>query len=144
MSVLPLERRRTLLSNILLLFCVAIEPFLYNLLQTSVAGVETASFLGTASLLFALDIGGMTLMLGLFCSEIATKDRKLVPADLIGSFRAERNRWFLSAALFFVSAIPIFWSIQIYGTQVRFWIWIVALVLAAAQRRYGMVRPKKD
>jgi uncharacterized membrane protein len=144
MSVLPLERRRTVLANVVLLFCVAIEPFLYNLLQSSVTGVETSSFLATASTLFAFDIGGMTLMLGLFCNEIATKDRKLVPTDLIGSFRTERNRWLLSAALFSVSAIPIFWSIQIYGTQIRFWIWIAALILALAERRYSAIQTKRD
>jgi uncharacterized membrane protein len=82
MSVLPLERRRTILSNTLLLFCVAIEPFLFNLLQRPIVGAETSSFLSTASTLFALDIGGMMLMLGLFCNEIATKDRKLVTPRL--------------------------------------------------------------
>jgi len=144
MSVLPLERRRTLLANILLLFCVAIEPFLYNVLQSSVTGVATSSFFNTASTLFAFDIGGMTLMLGLFCNEIATKDRKLVPTDLIEPFKTERNRWLLSATLFFASAIPVFWSIQIYGTQVRFLIWIAALILALAERHYSSIQLKKD
>ena len=144
MSVLPLERRRTMLANILLLFCVAIEPFLFNLIQSSVSGVEASAFFNTASTLFAFDIGGMTLMLGLFCNEIATKDRKLVTADLIGSFRTERNRWFLSSALFFISAIPVFWSIQIYGTQVRFWIWIASLILAMASRHYNASVLKRD
>ena len=129
MSVLPLERRRTTFANVLLLFCVAIEPFLFNLLQRPFAGVETSSFLGTASTLFALDVGGMMLMLGLFCNEIATKDRKLVSMDLIETFRSERNVWLLSAAFFFVSAIPIFWSLQINGIPIRFLIWVVPLAL---------------
>jgi uncharacterized membrane protein len=129
MSVLPLERRRTLFANSFLLFCVAIEPFLFNLLQKPIAGAETSSFLSTASTLFALDIGGMMLMLGLFCNEVATKDRKLVIPDLIGEFKIERNTWFLLSAFFFVSAIPIFWSIQIDGIQVRFLIWLVPLAL---------------
>ena len=128
MSVLPLERRRTIFANSILLFCVAVEPFLFNLLQKPIVGAETSSFLATASTLFAVDIGGMFLMLGLFCNEIATEDRKLVASDLIGTFRIERNWWFLSSAFFFVSAIPIFWSIQIDGTPVRFWIWVVPLV----------------
>jgi hypothetical protein len=129
MSVLPLERRRSMLSNSLLLFCVAIEPFLFNLLQRPIVGAETSSFLSTATTLFALDIGGMMLMLGLFCNEIATKDRKLVIPDLIGEFKIERNTWFLLSAFFFFSAIPMFWSIQIDGIQVRFLIWLVPLAL---------------
>ena len=138
MSVLPLERRRTIFANSFLLFCVAIEPFLFNLLQKPIVGVESSSFLATASTLFGLDIGGMFLMLGLFCNEIASKDRKLVTSDLVDTFRIERNAWFLCSAFFFVSAIPIFWSIQINGTAARFLIWIVPLALvwiASAHRR---------
>lgn len=130
------------MANILLLFCVAIEPFLYNLLQTSVTGVETSAFLATASIFFALDVGGMFLMLGLFCDEIATEDRKLVSKDLIGSFKVERNNWFVSAALF-LSVIPVFWSIQIGGTPVRIWLWIAPLILNFAERRYNAIRSKK-
>ncbi len=129
MSVLPLERRRTIFANGILLFCVAIEPFLFNLLQKSIVGPETSSFLATASTLFGLDIAGMFLVLGLFCNEIATEDRKLVASDLIGEFRIERNWWFLGSAFFFVSVIPIFWSIQIDGTPVRFLIWVAPLIL---------------
>jgi uncharacterized membrane protein len=136
MSVLPMERRRTTMSNVLLLFCVSIEPFLFNLLQRPVGGAETPSFLNTASTLFALVIGGMMLMLGLFCNEISTKDRKLVPIDLIGAFKNERNGWFLSSAVFFVSAIPIFWSIQINGTASRYLIWAIPLSLVWIERAY--------
>jgi hypothetical protein len=81
-----------------------------------------------------LDIGGMMLMLGLFCNEIATEDRKLVAPDLIGTFRRERNSWFIGSAFFFLSAIPPFWSIQINGTSIRFFIWVVPLVLVWAER----------
>ncbi len=144
MSVLPIERRRTILANIILLFCVAIEPFLYNLLQSFITGVETFSFLNTASTFFAFDIGGMTLMLGLFCNEIATEDRKLVPQDLCGSFKTESNRWFLSSAIFFISTIPVFWSIQFLGTQVRIWLWIAALILVFAQRRLSEIQTKRN
>jgi hypothetical protein len=40
----------------------------------------------------------------------------------------------LGSAFFFISAIPIFWSIQINGTPVRFLIWVVPLVLVWAER----------
>lgn len=76
-------------------------------------------------------------MLGLFCNEIATKDRKLVSQDLIGPFRAERNGWLLASAIFFVSAVPIFWSVQINGTAVRYLIWAVPLALVWVERLYS-------
>jgi len=142
MSVLPLERRRTIFANSILLFCVAIEPFLFNLLQKPIVGAETSSFLATASTLFGLDIAGMFLVLGLFCNEIATEDRKLVARNLIGTFRRERNWLFLSSAFFFVSAIPVLWSIQIKGTSIRYLIWIVplALVWVASVHRRRLVK----
>ena len=136
MSVLPMERRRTMLANSILLFCVAIEPFLFNLLQRPIVGAETNSFLNTATTLFAADVGGMMLMLGLFCNEIATKDRKLVATNLIGTFRIERNGWLLSSAFFFASIVPTFWSVQIDGIPLRFLIWVVPLVLVWALRLY--------
>ena len=136
MSVLPLERQRTMLANVLLLFCVSIEPFLFNLLQRPVVGDETTAFLGTASTLFAFDVAGMMLMLGLFCNEIATKDRKLVPKDLIGAFRTERNGWFIASVIFFLSTIPIFWSVYVNGIPVRYLIWALPLVLVWAERLY--------
>jgi hypothetical protein len=49
--------------------------------------------------------------------------------DLIETFRSERNVWLLSAAIFFFSAIPIFWSLQINGIPFRFLIWVVPLAL---------------
>ncbi len=142
MSVLPLERRRTTVSNVLLLFCVSIEPFLFNLIQRPASGSEASSFLDTASTLFALDVGGMMLMLGLFCNEIATEDRKLVPSDLIGVFRIERDGWLLSSAIFLVSATPIFGSIQINEVSIRYLIWVIPLILVWVGRFY--VRLKEN
>jgi hypothetical protein len=49
---------------------------------------------------------------------------------------------FLSSAFFFVSAIPVLWSIQIKGTSIRYLIWIVplALVWVASVHRRRLVK----
>ncbi len=138
MSVLPLERNRTTLTNVFLLFCVSIEPFLFNMLQTPITGYESFTFLGTASAIFAIDIGVMMLMQALLCDEVGTEDRKLVPQDLIHPLKVERNAWFLCAGIFFVSAIPIFWSIEISGLALRYWIWIIPLGVAWVDRVYRL------
>ncbi len=138
MSVLPLERNRTTLTNIILLFCVSIEPFLFNLLQRPITGGESFNFLSTASAIFAIDLGAMMLMQGLLCDEVADEDRKLVPQDLIHPVKVERNAWFVYAAFFFISTIPIFWSVQFYGFELRYWLWLIPLGLAWVDRVYRL------
>ena len=143
MSVLPLERNRTTLTNVFLLFCVSIEPFLFNMLQTPITGAESFTFLGTASAIFAIDLGVMMLMQALLCDEVSTEDRKLVPQDLIHPLKVERNAWFLCAGIFFLSAIPIFWSTEISGLALRYWIWIIPLSLAWVDRVYRLRLKKR-
>jgi hypothetical protein len=70
----------------------------------------------------------------LFCNETATKDRKLVAPDLIGPFQTERNALLICAAIFFVSALPIFWTLRIYDTPFRYLIWIAPLTIVWAER----------
>jgi hypothetical protein len=58
MAVLPIETGGVLALNIVLLFCIALEPFLYYVFDT--AGT---SFLGFASAASALDTGAMMTIL---------------------------------------------------------------------------------
>jgi uncharacterized membrane protein len=125
MSVLPLERIRTRLTNIFLLFFVSIEPFLFNNLQTTVTGEESLTFYSTASAIFGINIGMIMLMQALLCHEVATKDQKFVSQKLLRPFKAERNVLVFCSAIFFISALPLFWSTQINGFSLRYLIWII-------------------
>lgn len=59
MTVLPLEIRGTFLLNITLLFCVAIEPYLFYVLTQN----QFFVLLDFASSVYALDVGAMLFIL---------------------------------------------------------------------------------
>jgi uncharacterized membrane protein len=136
MSLLPIERIQTRITNILLLLFVSIEPFLFNNLQTTITGTESSTFYSVASAIFGINIGLIMLMQALLCNEIATKDRTLVSQNLINPFKAERNVLVFCALIFFISAIPIFWSTQIDGFALRYFIWVIPAGLVWVDRLY--------
>ncbi|MGH9920649.1 MAG: TMEM175 family protein, partial [Nitrososphaerales archaeon] len=51
MSVFPLETRRVTNLNILLLFCVSVEPFLFNLVRNAPTVGDPAAFANATSML---------------------------------------------------------------------------------------------
>ena len=44
---------------------------------------------------------------------------------------------------FFLSAFPFFWSIQINGFALRYWIWIIPIVLVWVDRLYRLKLKKR-
>ncbi len=119
MSVLPVETTRTRVFNTVLLFLVALEPYLFNILGDFFVTSQTSSlFNDVASTVYALDIGAIYGILALFTNILATEERKLVAPDLLRKFRLSRNLEIVVAILFFASAIPIFWSLNL-----RYLIW---------------------
>ena len=128
MSVLPLENRRTLSLNTLLLFCVSIEPFLFHILNSS-------QITDSASVLFAIDLGALNMILGFFTLVLADEERKLIAKDLIKEFRTDGILTFLAAAFFFISALPFFWDHHFLRQPIRYELWFVPLVIMAIRRR---------
>jgi len=61
MAILSQETSGTVSMNMLLLFCVALEPYLFFVLQSKSSDL---SFLNWASFGYALDVGAMFLILG--------------------------------------------------------------------------------
>lgn len=136
MSVLPIETRWVIRLNLALLFLVAIEPFLFNLLVIPEGGL--ASGLGDpVSQFYALDVGGMNLILAYFTHALATEERGLIPRELVGRYRNVRNVLLVSAFLFFVSVLPQFWSYGIAGVPLRIALWVATFPLSIAARRLG-------
>ena len=133
MSVLPVERGSTLGLNLLLLFFVSVEPYLFYL-NITFDLLTHEVFLNWASVLYALDMTGLMLILALFNHELAKEDRKLVPLESIKRLKRIRNTLFLSAALFAMTALPIFWAIQIMGQPIRFYLWFIPLFLSSLRR----------
>jgi uncharacterized membrane protein len=132
MSVLPLETRRTIVLNTVLLFCVSIEPFLFHILNS---GIEDS-----VSVLYAFDLGALNVILGFFTLVLADEERKLIAPDLIKQFRNEGILTSLAACLFFVSVLPFFWTHYWLGIRLRYDLWIFPLVVMGIRRRLPKLR----
>jgi len=130
-SMLNFESRWSVSLNVVLLFTVSIEPFLFDLIVRS---NETAAFLATANQVFAIDIGVMVGVLGVFAWYVATIPRTGLDADTRRRLRRDAlNRWVVSG-IFFLSAAPIFGQVYLYTEPARVAIWIVGLLVLLASR----------
>jgi uncharacterized membrane protein len=133
MSILPVETSGTRSLNIALLFLVALEPYLFNLVA------QTNSFSGdVASAAFAADLGGVFAILALFNNVLASKKRGLVGPDKISNYRLLRDLELVATAFFWISILPQFYtivaiegSIKIY---VRYFVWVPTLFLPQLKR----------
>jgi uncharacterized membrane protein len=129
MSVLPVETSGTMSLNAVMLFLVSIEPYLLSLLLSGsfqVSGVAVLIFVSEA---YALDLAGLTSIMGLLAHQLTIEERKLVKPELVGQYRRIRNVQYLAAFLFAVTALPPFWSWEILGTRARFFLWYAILVV---------------
>jgi len=147
MSVLPLENRRTIFLNIVLLFCVSIEPFLFNLLSArnlSTDSPDQVRLVDSASQLYAVDLGAMMLILGFFTYLIASEERKLIASDLIKQFKLQSYAQIISGALFFVTVHPIFWNTVVLGSPLRFDFWAVPAVMIWIRRGYRRISKQAE
>ena len=131
MSVLPVETRAVTFLNVGLLFLVAIIPYLLNgvevvnpkLLPDRVSAIQNYS-----STLFALDLGGILLILATFAHVISLEEKKLVAPELVTLFRNGRNRMLILAVLTLVSIGPRFWQWTLLGVPIRLYLWYPPLI----------------
>jgi hypothetical protein len=133
MSVLPLEDSTTVTLNLVLLFLVSIEPYLFYL-NITFDLLTHEVFLYYASILYALDMAGLMLILALFTQQLATEEKGLVPKELLAKFTRVRNIFFLSAALFAITMLPVFWSIKLWDQPLRFYFWFIPLIVSSVRR----------
>jgi uncharacterized membrane protein len=137
-STLPVETTLIIRLNMLLLFLVAIEPYLFNLLVIN--GLVTSNTLAEhVSEYFALDIAGMNFVLGYFTHILTIEEKKLLPAEFIGRFKTNRNALIGVASIFAISAIPlpIFWSFAIGTIPLRVLLWIISTPFIWITRIWG-------
>jgi uncharacterized membrane protein len=134
MSVLPVETGRMMGANMLLLFLVSVEPYLYNLIGVSFVPAPGQLDSGITTALYAADMGSMFLIIAYFTHELTIEERKLIPQKLFKSYRLQRNATIVVAALFLVSTLPIFWSLTVFGFQVRFILWMSTLGASIVRR----------
>lgn len=133
MSVLPMEDHRTMTLNIIMLFLVSIEPYLFYLnIIFDLSQFEV--LLNTASIAYALDMAGLMAILALFTNELTIEEKKLLPQEILGRYRGIRNNFFLSAAIFAATIVPVFWVWRLQNTPVRFYLWFLPLIIGSLRR----------
>jgi len=134
MSFLPVETSGSMFLNVVMLFLVSVEPYLLSLLTSGSSQSGGIALLIFASEIYALDLAGLTLILGLFSHQLTTKERNLVPPEQLAKYRHLRNIQYCASALFAFSAYPLFWSWEILGTHTRFIIWYAVMICIWASR----------
>ncbi len=144
LSVLPVETETLTSLNILLLFTVSIEPYLFNQLFTSLG-----DFWNNVSVLFAADLAGMFLILAFFNHALADETKNFVPKAYMREYRFSRNYDLLVAGIFLFSMIPAFAQINVvqvvvgsgHGTiPLRVFFWITALILGWTRRLLHVIK----
>lgn len=141
MSALPLENRRTMGLNILLLFCVSIEPYLFRFLDLKNAASDPLADPGSA--VYAIDLGAIMLILGFFTFLLADEEKRLIPDTMIRSFRAQSYVQMLSGMIFFITALPIFYEVSLFGSPLRFDIWFFPLIVVWVRRGWFRIRSRQ-
>jgi len=133
MSVLPMEDGSTVILNLALLFLVSIEPYLFYL-NITFDLLSHELLLNSASVLYALDMAGLMLILALFAHQLAREERGLVPKKSMAKFKRVRNTLFISAALFAITILPLFWTFKLWDLPIRFYFWFIPLILSSVRR----------
>ncbi len=130
MSVLPAETGGTRTLNVFLLFLVALEPYLFNLMGS--AGVPEDA----ATTAYALDLGAIYAILASFNGLLSSEKRHLVEPSLHRKYRTMRNVQVVVAVIFWISILPEFFTTTtvVLGITLpaRFVIWMLTFFLSRA------------
>ena len=139
MSHVRIETRNDVVLNVLLLFLVSLEPFLFNELILSKLSPQYVS------ILYAFDLGGLFAIQAFLANSIlADKNR---PEKLLREYEARRNVAITNTIFFLISTLPFFWSWSItINSQIviplRFILWIVPLFLHNIRRLWEHLAPR--
>lgn len=139
MAVLPVEAPLALFANLVLLFIVAIEPYLFYVLTSVKNNVGLAD---AASVVYALDVGGMFLMQAILARMVVRGEKARLRSQsglhpvVLERFRRVMRVNAIIGLLFVVSALPVFWVNTPIGF-LRFYLWSFSLLFVAGrfQRR---------
>jgi uncharacterized membrane protein len=129
-SAVPVETAGMIRLNMLLLFFVAIEPYLFNLLTRSTIGELVSAY-------YAVDLGGMNLVLAYFAHLLVTTKKNPLPPEEVRRFRFSRNVFIIVGLLFLVSASPGLWIPSLLGEPLRVLIWVLAFPIIWVSRLLG-------
>jgi uncharacterized membrane protein len=114
----------TIFLNIVLLFFVAIEPYLLNILSAS------AQLFPLSSTLYGIDMAFLMGLLGILCHILIKENKATLTAQQLRHFTVGRNNQFLCTGLFCLSLLPQFFDRTLAGMPVRVLIWYATLAVS--------------
>ena len=136
-AFLTIETHGVLRLNVLMLFLVAIEPYLFNEVFGSLSGAQfDRALANVASAAYAVDL---TLLMGVLASfeHLASKSPSIPPgSEIAESFRRYRNIHLLVAGVFLISLLPNLES-------VRTLVWYIPLVILGVWRSLVVARERR-
>jgi uncharacterized membrane protein len=127
-SILPAETGNLIRINIVLLFLVSIEPFLFNQLFAE-------GMFYNVSIIYAVDLSSMFIILAFFNHALADEEKSHIPKNQLKTYKFARNYSLLIAGVFLISTLPFFATT--YIIPLRVYVWILALALGSARRIWG-------
>jgi uncharacterized membrane protein len=129
-SLLSVEASSTLTLNMVLLFLVALEPYLFYLLMNQ----ATQGLLEYTSIDYALDVGTMYLILAALTWIVLKRsrgnevDRRMLQPKSLNSLRRTFAGEIAVGALFLFSTAPFFWVSTSVG-HLRFVLWYCCFLI---------------
>jgi len=73
------------------------------------------------------------LILALFTHQLAREERGLVSKESMARFKRVRNTLFISAGLFAITILPLFWTFKLWDMPIRFYFWFIPLILSSVR-----------
>jgi len=124
MSKIDQGKHMTIFLNIALLFFVAIEPYLLNILNLS------AELFPLSSTLYGIDMAFLMGLSAALCHILLKENKATYSKQELHHVTRRRNSQFVFAGLFFVSIAPQFLEWTVGGMSMRVLIWFATLALS--------------
>jgi len=128
MSKLPNNKPRIVVLNIVLMFFVAVEPYLLNILNSDIALFQFASILYAVDMTFLMGISAVLAHI------LVTEYGGTLSITQMGTYKSNRNFQMTFACLFALSVMPHFFTWAFMGAPVRIYLWLATLVLSIGVR----------
>lgn len=122
--------------NVFLLLLVSMEPYVLNLMAFTEDPQGFGGLLDSTSSLYGLTLGGIWLIMGALYHQAAKGGGSALTRQL-------RDDRLVDAAIFLLSAAPVFWDIELVDVPVRFWMWFLTIPVGAALSATRKAREKR-
>jgi len=137
MSKLPSNKPRIVILNIVLMFFVAVEPYLLNLLNSNITLFQYTSILYAVDMTFLMGISAV------LAHVLITDYQRTLSITQIRTYKSNRNFQIVFACLFLISVFPQFFTWTFMGAPLRIYLWFAALILSIGARSRNK-RAKED